>query len=145
MGGILEKEVTKLPTSDLKAANPLTVPREALIELIQAKLTELQGLRDAGQVESKALDGPVHAAIAAFSEDELLAIFKAYFTIKVDDLSQFKRDKTFVPKAEKIPETEQRLANVIALLMASEDVNIELDSSSELYAMAADTIAQLRL
>lgn len=131
--------------NDLKAASPLSIPREELITILQEKLKEMQALRDVGQEESKTLNAPINEAIAAFSPDEMLAIFQEYFTINVAHLADYKRTKRFVPEAEKVPAEEERLGNVIGLLQASTDPKIELDSSSEIYNTAVHAVKALGL
>lgn len=131
--------------NDLKGATPLSVPRESLIEILQEKLDETAALRDEGLEDAKKADAPVLEAIALFTPDELLSIFRSYFTVKVPDLLAHKREQTFVPEEEKVPADEERMQNVINLLHASTDAVIELDSSSELYSAAVQATKSNRL
>lgn len=114
---------------------PLVVSREQLIAALQEKLDEETQEREQAEQALQESEQALRDAVAAFDIDELVEIFRSYFTTDVEKLTKHKQQKTYVPEKTKPSVTETDLARAVRVLGMSTDESVELKPNTDLYRL----------
>lgn len=124
------KEMNMDLISDLPVIN---VDRLQLIEQLEPKLDAEVAKREAAAAEQQAKDAEFEAAVEDFSNAELAAIVRKYWTTELDNILAAKKSGTFTPKEVAVSQSETDLARAVRVLGISSDKSIELKPGTNLY------------
>lgn len=120
-------------------AQPLHIPRTALIEALNTRLDEEKKAREDADAAATARRQSLVDTVAKLSSDQVTNILSHYVNDSTDGLTKWVEDKVeekkFVSKALEVTPTENRIEKYVRVLTLASDDQIEVAPSDPIYPL----------
>lgn len=120
-------------------AQPLHIPREALIKRLEERVAEEQEKRREAQESARKQRETVLAAVEKLTTDQVANILSYYIGLLGEDLTKWVEEKVeqkkFVSKDVEPSSTETRLDKTIRVLKLASDKEVEIKPTDPVYPL----------
>jgi len=120
-------------------AQPLDIPKAALIEMLNAKIAEAQAARQAAQDAITSRRKAAQDAVASLSPDELLNLVTRYVNSDLDQIVTMVQDahETGRLKSQEmqVSDAETRLEKFVRVLTAATTDPVQIEPTDPIYPL----------